>query len=156
LIPLQPGQDLEFRLEFTPSSLRRIVAFSVHPSAIYPSNNAGARTIPCTLTAAANFSLWLLARPHNPNSIKNGFREKDFRLPGAAPYTTMRRHIAREKSSRRILGEAPIRKTLSYLGSKYLEGGMSSSCADAKLHRRSMRCGNGQKSTGRERKPNIT
>lgn len=104
-VPLQTGQHLEFRLEFNRHFLRRIVAFAVHPSAIYLSNKADVGTVPCTLEAAANLFLWLLARPHNPTSVQNNFREKDFRPPRAAPFASMRRYIDCSKTSRRVFRE---------------------------------------------------
>ena len=110
-VPLIPGMMLEVDLEFSGQSLRRIVAFTDHPSAIYLANTADSTAISLKLEAASNFLLWLLGRPHDPIAIQRLAREKTFRHFAAAPFVEMRRYLRIEKSSKRVLSPGEYDKS---------------------------------------------
>jgi hypothetical protein len=106
LVPLIPGLELELDLEFTNQSLRRIVAYLDHPSAIYFNNTTGFTASSLKLDAGSNFFLWLLGRPHDSVAIQSLFDERGFRRPTSAPLSDMWGDLRREK----ILGQTLLQK----------------------------------------------
>lgn len=102
-VPIQPGQSLEFRLEFSFQSLKRIVVFTPHPSAIYFTPDADSSTTPYPLEIAGNFILWLFAQPHDQSSVRNDLRNRNHRPRGLAPFATLSRYIEQEKDLGRLL-----------------------------------------------------
>lgn len=86
-------------MEFTGQSLRRIVAYTDHPSAVYFTNTAGHLSMSLGLKAASNLFLWLLGCHYDPVVIQTLFWDRRFRRPGSALVTEMWRYLRAEKAA---------------------------------------------------------
>jgi hypothetical protein len=127
LLPLIQGLELELDLEFAGNSLRRIVAYVEHPSAVFFTNTAGHLSSCLKLEAGSNFFLWLLGRYYDPISMQTLYWERGFRRPRSAPVAEMRRYSRAERAAQPLVPGGPIdsvRRIFHTLGKELLGRGV--------------------------------